>query len=75
MKISDARYKANRKWNKANYDLIGFNVPKGIRDLIENHCTTLGVSKSQFLLSLVEREIPEVAREMEARRSEKESDK
>jgi hypothetical protein len=73
MKISEAKYRANKKWNSANYERIPFDVPKGIRDLVNAHCAELGVSKNQFLMTLIEREIPAVAREMEARRSEKEN--
>ena len=73
MKISDAQYRAAKKWNAANYDKIIITVPKGIRDLITQHCASVGISKNQFILNLMEREIPAVAREMEARRSEKEN--
>ncbi|MCR5453190.1 MAG: hypothetical protein K6F00_11240 [Lachnospiraceae bacterium] len=71
MKISEAKYKANKKWNAANYEQISLMLPKGTRDIINRHCEALGISKNQYILALLEREIPELAREMEARRSEK----
>ena len=73
MKISDAQYKATKKWNAANYDKISLIVPKGIRDLVNKHCEDLGISKNKYILDLLEREIPGVAKEMEARREEMEA--
>lgn len=67
---SKAQIRATTKWDAAHYDQVAIKLPKGIRDLVNEHCTTLGVSKNRFILELLEREIPEVAREMENRRSE-----
>lgn len=69
---SKAQIKATNKWDGEHYDKIFLTVPKGIRNLVNEHCAALGVSKNRFILELLEREIPEVAREMEVRRSEQE---
>lgn len=72
---SKAQIKATNKWDAEHYDKILLTVPKGIRNLVNEHCATLGVSKNRFILELLEREIPEVAKEMEVRRSEQEEER
>lgn len=72
MKVSEAQMRATTKWNTAHYDQVMIRLPKGVREMVNEHCATLGVSKNRFILELLEREIPEVAREMEVRRSEQE---
>lgn len=75
MKVSEAQMRATTKWNTAHYDQVMIRLPKGVREMVNEHCATLGVSKNRFILELLEREIPEVAREMEVRRSEQEEER
>ncbi len=53
MPISDARRKANKKWNDANmkerYDRIQLVVPKGKKDVIRAHAESKGESVNAFI--------------------------
>lgn len=39
--VSEAKKKANVKWNKANYDKITLNLPKGIKAIIEQNSNSI----------------------------------
>lgn len=55
--ISEARKRANKKWNDANmkemYDRIQLVVPKGQREIIKDRAAALGLSVNQYILGLV----------------------
>lgn len=54
MALSDAKRKANKKWNDANltarYDRINILVPKGQKAIIEEAAKRAGESISQYML-------------------------
>ncbi len=54
MALSDAKRKANKKWNDANlttrYDRINILVPKGQKAVIEEAAKQAGESISQYML-------------------------
>ena len=55
MAISDAKKRANKKWNDANqaarYDRINVLAPKGQREVIAAAATAAGESISQYMLT------------------------
>ena len=59
MPISDARKRANKKWNDANmkekYDRIQLVVPKGERERIKEFAKQQGKSLNAFVLELIDK--------------------
>lgn len=55
MALSDARRRANKKWNDANqkikYDRIGILAPKGTKEVIAAAAEAAGESISQYMLT------------------------
>lgn len=55
--MSEAKKKANKKWNDANlkdrYDRIQLVVPRGQKDIIQEHAKKHGVSLSAYILTSV----------------------
>lgn len=49
MPISDARKRANRKYNDAHTDQIRFDAPKGFKDRVQQAAQAAGVSPSQYM--------------------------
>lgn len=53
MALSEARKRANKKWNDANiaerYDRISVLVPKGKKDIIKEHATAQGESVNEYI--------------------------
>jgi len=49
MGISEARKRANEKWQKEKVDDIRFRVPKGKRAMIQAHAAERGESVNAFL--------------------------
>lgn len=53
MSLSEARKKANKKWNDANmkerYDRIQLVVPKGYKDTLKAHAEKQGESLNAFI--------------------------
>ena len=63
MPISDARKRANMKWNDANtkerYDRIQLVVPKGKKELIHSHADSRGESVNAFINRAIDRLLEE----------------
>lgn len=57
MPISDARKRANRKWNEKAYDRIELRVKKGEKQSVLDHAATMGESLNQFLNRAVANQI------------------
>ena len=57
MNISEARYKANQKWNAANLERVAFDVRKGYKDIIKQQAQKNGESVNAYLLRLVNEDI------------------
>ena len=54
MALSDARKRANKKWNEANadrYERINLLVPKGSKEEIATAAEKVGESISQYMLT------------------------
>ena len=48
-KNSAARIKSNNKWTNAHYDRINIAVPKGQKDIVQNHAAARGESVNGFI--------------------------
>lgn len=62
MAISDARRRANEKWQKEKAEDIKFRVPKGKKFLIQEHTKKTGESVNAFLNRAVDEAIANDAR-------------
>ena len=47
--ISEAQYKATRKYDAKNYDHIGIKVKKGGKDKLKEAANTCGVSVGEYI--------------------------
>ena len=58
---TDAKRKANKKWNDANlkekYDRIQLVVPKGVKDIIKAAADQTGESVNGFIWRLIQAEL------------------
>ena len=54
MAISEARKKANQKWDAANLDRLSLAVPKGTKDAIKAHAAGAGESVNGFINRLID---------------------
>ena len=57
MKISEARYKANKKWNAANYEQLGISLPKGRKEAIKAQAAARGESLNSFVIKAIDERI------------------
>ncbi len=57
MKISDARYKANKKWNKENYARLELTVSKEMKQIITEFAKSRMQSTNSFILEAVNEKI------------------
>ena len=57
MKISEARYRANKKWNAANLDRIEIQVPKGRKEAIKAQAAARGESLNSFVIKAIDERI------------------
>ena len=56
--VSEAKKRANKKWDKANYERLQTTVPKGFKEAIEEARKRDGYpSKRAWLIDLIERAI------------------
>ncbi len=46
--VSEAKKKANKKWNDANYKRFNLAIPNEEADIIDAYCTQRNVSKNAF---------------------------
>ena len=53
MSISEARRRANDKWRE-KFELIQFRVPKGKKQVLQEHATQRGESLNGFLNRVVD---------------------
>lgn len=53
MAISDARLRANKKYQQEKLDNITFRVPKGEKESIQEHAKTQGESTNAFIYRAV----------------------
>ena len=57
MPISDARRRANNKWLTERVENVTLRVPKGKRELIQEHATKTGESVNAFINRAIEETI------------------
>ena len=57
MAISEARHRANEKYNAKAYEEIKFRVPKGQKSIIQDTASSVGESVNSFINRLVNAEI------------------
>ena len=50
MKITEAQYRAARKYNKAHYVRISVNVPQKTRDKLKSAAADLGISLNRLMV-------------------------
>ena len=50
---SEARLRANKKYNSINYDEIKVRVPKGRREIIKAYAEENGESLNSFIIKLI----------------------
>ncbi len=53
MPVSEAKKKANRKWNKKNYEQLSVVVPIGEREKIKERASQLGLSVNAYVRLLL----------------------
>ena len=52
--MTEARTRANRKWNEANLDRLAITVKKGQRDVIKAAAEKAGVSVNRYVVEAIE---------------------
>ena len=57
MAVSEARRRANDKWDKEHTEKVQFKAPKGFNRMIEDRAAELGLSKAGYLKYAVKYEI------------------
>lgn len=61
MPLSDARKRANKKWNDENmkerYDRIQVVVPKGKKEIIQDHAAAQGESVNGFINKAIDEKL------------------
>ena len=56
---TEAKKKANEKWNAANLDRISIAMPKGKKDLIKNHIAGTGETMNAFVNRAIDEALKE----------------
>ena len=51
--MTEARIKANRKWNEKAYDRIGIYVKKGDKERIKSQAESKGLSMNEYITRLI----------------------
>ncbi len=57
MPVSDARKRANAKWDAENLEKVQFDAPKGFNQMIKDRAKELGLSKAGYLKKVITDEI------------------
>lgn len=57
MPISEARKRANAKWNAENLEKVQFEAPKGFNQMIKDRAAELGMSKAGYMKYAIRQEI------------------
>ena len=59
MPITDARKRANKKYNEAHYEKVHFDALIGFKDRVRAAAQAAGVSPSQFMRDAITRSMEE----------------
>ena len=74
MPLSDARKRANKKWNDENmkerYDRIQVVVPKGKKEIIQAHAAAQGESVNSFINKAIDEKLERGQEEKSSEQSE-----
>lgn len=54
---TEAKKRANQKWDSANLDRISVVVPKGKKDEIKTHAANMGESINQYINRAIENQM------------------
>lgn len=57
MPLSEARKKANAKWDEENLEKVQFDAPKGFNKMIKDRAKELGLSKAGYMKYAIREEI------------------
>lgn len=57
MAISEARHRANEKYNAKAYDEIKLRVPKGTKEKIKQHADSMGESVNGFIKRAIQNQM------------------
>lgn len=63
MALSEARKKANKKWDRENLEKVQFDAPKGYNDKIKKRADEKGMSKAGYMKKLIDDDINRGAKE------------
>lgn len=56
-KNSEARIRANNKYNAKTYDRVNIAIPKGRKEVIQAHAAALGKSVNGYVVEAIEEKI------------------
>jgi hypothetical protein len=59
MALSEAKKKANKKWNDANYKQVKLSMPNAEAEALESYCKERNISKAGFIRDLIKKAISE----------------
>ena len=57
--MGKAETKAKNKYNAKAYDRLQLTVPKGQKEIIENHAKEKGLSLNKYICNLIENDLKE----------------
>lgn len=57
MAISEARRRANDKWDKENMEKVQFKMPRGYNEKIKKQADKKGLSKTAYVKKLIDNDI------------------
>lgn len=57
MPLSEARKRANKKWNDNNLDRIAVFLPKGYNDIVKGQADKKRLSKAKYIKTLIDEDI------------------
>lgn len=55
--VSDAKKKANKKWNDANYKQVKLSMPNEEAEALERYCKDKGYTKAGFIRQAIKEKI------------------
>ena len=57
MAISESQRKAVAKYNAANYDRVELRLPKGKKEVVQDHATAVGMSLNAYINQAIDEKI------------------
>lgn len=59
MALSEAKKRANKKWNDENYKQVKLSMPKSEAEALDKYCKKNNISKAGFIRQLIKDRIAE----------------